>query len=164
MSETSKLWRVKSTAVAKRTLNEIRNIVEKLDKNNVEKKPLIQLDIGDPTVFGNFKFPESVVQAISGLLHEVKYSGYASSKGIPAARAAVAKKFSCTGHQLTPEDVVITSACSGALDIAISALADTGDNILIPAPGFSLYRTLCTHKGVEARGYSLLVCVCAIVK
>lgn len=49
----------------------------------------------------------------------------------------------------------MTSGCSGALDIAITALANEGDNILIPQPGFSLYQTLCDSKGIECRFYNL---------
>jgi tyrosine aminotransferase len=55
------------------------------------------------------------------------------------------------------DDVVITSGCSGAIEIAIGVLANEGDNILIPAPGFSIYQTICEHKGVEAKFYRLLV-------
>uniref|UniRef100_A0A1I8FFK4 Aminotran_1_2 domain-containing protein n=1 Tax=Macrostomum lignano TaxID=282301 RepID=A0A1I8FFK4_9PLAT len=39
-------------------------------------------------------------------------------------------------------DVILTSGCSSALDLCISVLANPGDNILIPRPGFSIYRTL----------------------
>jgi tyrosine aminotransferase len=48
------------------------------------------------------------------------------------------------------------SRCSGALEIAIGALCNPGDNILIPAPGFSLYNTICENKGIEVRFYPLL--------
>jgi tyrosine aminotransferase len=41
--------------------------------------------------------------------------------------------------------------------MCIDALADAGDNILVPRPGFSLYMTLCQSIGIEARYYDLLV-------
>lgn len=55
------------------------------------------------------------------------------------------------------QDVVIASGCSGALDLAISCLANEGSNILIPAPGFSLYKTLAHSKGIETRSYTCVV-------
>lgn len=40
------------------------------------------------------------------------------------------------------QDVILCSGCSHALDLCISALASRGQNILMPRPGFSIYRTL----------------------
>jgi aspartate/methionine/tyrosine aminotransferase len=36
-------------------------------------------------------------------------------------------------------------------------LANRGQNILIPQPGFSIYKTLCTTLGIEVKYYNLLV-------
>ena len=73
------------------------------------------------------------------------------------ARKAIAEAHSASHETLTEEDVIITSGCSGALEIAIVVLANEGDNILVPAPGFSLYQTICDSKGIESRYYRLLV-------
>jgi len=54
------------------------------------------------------------------------------------------------------DDIVVTSGCSGALELAITALVSGGQNILLPAPGFSIYQTICEFLGVEARFYRLL--------
>lgn len=50
----------------------------------------------------------------------------------------------------------MTSGCSHALDMAIAVLADPGKNILIPKPGFPLYKTICSGYGVETRSYDLI--------
>ena len=55
------------------------------------------------------------------------------------------------------QDVVFASGCSGALDLAITVLANPGQNILIPRPGFSLYKTLADSMGIEVKHYDLLV-------
>ncbi len=52
--------------------------------------------------------------------------------------------------------LILFHSCSGALEIAISALADPGLNILLPSPGFSLYQTICNNKAVQARYYRLI--------
>jgi len=43
-------------------------------------------------------------------------------------------------HTHIHQDVIITSGGSGALEIAISALLDEGDALLVPRPGFALYQ------------------------
>ena len=55
------------------------------------------------------------------------------------------------------QDVIMASACSGALDIAISALTNPGQNVLTPSPGFGVYRCLLGAKNVEQRLYRTLV-------
>jgi tyrosine aminotransferase len=42
--------------------------------------------------------------------------------------------------------------------MAIEAIAEVGSNLLIPAPGFSIYETICGNLDVEARHYRLDVC------
>lgn len=55
------------------------------------------------------------------------------------------------------QDVILTSGCSQAIDLAISVLCNPGDNILVPCPGFSLYKTLAVSMGIEVKLYNLLV-------
>jgi histidinol-phosphate/aromatic aminotransferase/cobyric acid decarboxylase-like protein len=55
------------------------------------------------------------------------------------------------------QDVIFASGCSSALDLAISVLANEGQNILVPRPGFSLYQTLSESLGINVRHYDLLV-------
>ena len=58
--------------------------------------------------------------------------------------------------KVTSDDVILCSGCSCALDIAISTLADDGQNILVPRPGFPLYTTLSAGLGIQTREYDLL--------
>ena len=55
------------------------------------------------------------------------------------------------------QDVVITTGCAGALDLAISSMAGPGDNLLIPMPGFPGYNITIASQEVECRQYKLLV-------
>lgn len=55
------------------------------------------------------------------------------------------------------QDVILTSGCSQAIDLAISVLCNPGDNILVPCPGFSLYKTLAVSMGINVKLYNLLV-------
>jgi tyrosine aminotransferase len=71
----------------------------------------------------------------------------------------VAQKFTNPESPLRETDIILTSGCSGALEIAIKAFCNPGDNILLPRPGFSLYQTICEHLDVKWKHYNLLVWV-----
>lgn len=149
-------WHVEASLVAQRTSNPIRKIVDQLKVTLMTDKVPISLSIGDPTVFGNFEPPQAVLAAVHSALDQGnKFHGYAHSCGYPEARASVAKQFSSATSPLHAEDVILCSGASGALDMCISVLANEGDNILVPQPAFSLYKTLCDSKGVECRFYRL---------
>lgn len=60
------------------------------------------------------------------------------------------------GWRLKTEDVVMASGCSGALEMCFGVLASEGQNVLIPRPGFSLYRTLAESQGLRVKSYDLL--------
>lgn len=55
--------------------------------------------------------------------------------------------------------MVVSSGCSQALDLCITLLANPGQNILIPKPGFSIYKTLAEGVGVETKYYDLKVII-----
>lgn len=74
-----------------------------------------------------------------------------------AARTAIAQRYGSTRAPLTPDDVIITSGCSGAIDIAVRGLVNPGDNILLPKPGFPFYEALCQSNRIEYRFYNLKV-------
>lgn len=111
---------------------------------------------GDPTIFGNLKAAPETIQAIQNAILSGKYNGYAHSAGIIEAREAVCKYIEPCQGKVTPNDVILCSGCSSALDMCIAVVAQPGNNILIPRPGFSIYRTLAIGHGIEVRSYNLL--------
>lgn len=62
-------------------------------------------------------------------------------------------RYSTEAAPFTSDDVVLTSGCSHALQIAIEAIADKGDNILVPNPGFPHYSTLCHSISITDKPY-----------
>jgi tyrosine aminotransferase len=75
--------------------------------------------------------------------------------GANCAREAVAKGYTHSEAPITSDDVIITSGCSHALDLSISALSECGKTILLPDPGFPLYGALCKKYNVETRTYPI---------
>eukprot|EP00922_Rhytidocystis_sp_ex-Travisia-forbesii_P070267 GHVS01104993.1.p1 GENE.GHVS01104993.1~~GHVS01104993.1.p1 ORF type:complete len:481 (-),score=73.01 GHVS01104993.1:221-1663(-) len=143
--------------VVKRTFNPIRNIVDRMQVKPAVDKPLLQLSIGDPTVYGNFRLPLFANEKLREKLDCLKHNGYPSSVGTVEARTAVAAKFGPTSHPVKANDVVLTCGCSQALDLAFATVANPNslDNILLPQPGFCLYETLLTSKGIAHSYYNL---------
>lgn len=154
--ENKKQWQVSASAMSKNTHNPIRKLVDCMKLTPNPNKEMISLSIGDPTIFGNMKTHEEINSAIVRSLQSYKYNGYAPSVGYVEARAAVAKFLSKPAAPLEAKDVILACGCSGAIEMAICVLANPGDNILIPRPGFSLYKTIAHSVGIECRLYDLL--------
>ncbi|XP_072762193.1 tyrosine aminotransferase [Anoplolepis gracilipes] len=148
-------WNVCASDIARRTYNPIRSIVENIIVEPNPNKSMIALSIGDPTTFGNLKPPKEVIEAVQESVASQLYNGYAPSTGYQRAREAVAEYSSNEFVKIDPKDVILCSGCSCALDLCITVLAREGQNILIPRPGFSIYRTLAEGLGITVKSYDL---------
>ncbi|XP_029049535.1 tyrosine aminotransferase isoform X2 [Osmia bicornis bicornis] len=148
-------WNVEASEIARNTHNPIRSIIESLVVEPNPAKSVIALSIGDPTTFGNLKPPKEAIDAVQESLLSQSYNGYAPSTGYQMAKEAVADYSSSEFVDVDPKDVILCSGCSCALDLCITALARRDQNILIPRPGFSIYRTLAEGLGITVKSYEL---------
>ncbi|CAL8102320.1 unnamed protein product [Orchesella dallaii] len=156
LQQRKNVWNVRSSEFAKSTFNPIRSIVDSMKLEPHPEKYMIALSIGDPTIFGNLKPHEAIIEAIQNAITSMKFNGYAPTVGYGEARAAVAEYYSTPSSPVSPNDVILCSGCSHALDLCISAVASRGQNILMPRPGFSIYRTLANGYGISTKHYNLL--------
>ena len=53
---------------------------------------------------------------------------------------------------------MLASGCSGACEVALGTLANSGDNILVPRPCYHQCCTISYSYGIDVRFYRLLVC------
>lgn len=127
-----------------------------LQENNRVIANFTYFFVGDPTKFGNLKESLETIDALQQSIDDGKFNGYCHSTGLLEAREAVCEYVKDVQGQVEPNDVVLCSGCSSSLDLCIAVLAERGKNILIPKPGFSLYRTLAISYDVECRSYDLL--------
>jgi alanine-synthesizing transaminase len=112
---------------------------------------IIKLNIGNPAPFG-FEAPEEIVQDVIRNLPDA--SGYSDSKGLFAARKAVmhatqAKNIS--GVQI--DDIIIGNGVSELIVLAMNALLNNGDQILVPAPDYPLWTAAVSLSGGTPRHY-----------
>uniref|UniRef100_A0A0N5AR10 Tyrosine aminotransferase n=1 Tax=Syphacia muris TaxID=451379 RepID=A0A0N5AR10_9BILA len=142
---------------ASSTRNPIREICDKLSTVSISKKRLIKLDLGDPSATGLFPPSPTNKQALLATVSSHKYVSYGPAVGHEEVRNAIVRHFSTPAAPFTSDDVILTSGCSHALQLAIEALADPGDNILVPCPGFPLYLTLLKPHGIQGRFYQIVL-------
>jgi alanine-synthesizing transaminase len=126
----------------------IRNIVAEAKKVEAAGKTVRYLNIGDPVTFG-FQTPPHMIEAVERAMRD-GHNGYAPSVGILPAREAVAAELSGRGMPMTPDRVVITAGTSEGIELALTALAEKGDSVLIPVPTYPLYTAVLAKIGARA--------------
>jgi aspartate/methionine/tyrosine aminotransferase len=115
----------------------IRNIVNEARKVEATGVRIRYLNIGDPVIFG-FKTPAYLIEAVERAMRD-NQNNYAPSAGIPAAREAVAADFTARGLPTAADRVLITSGTSEGIELSLNALANPGDEVLVPMPTYPLY-------------------------
>lgn len=129
----------------------IRNIVAEARKVEAAGTRVRYLNIGDPITFG-FKTPPHMIEAVERAMRDGQ-NGYAPSVGILPAREAVARELTGRGMPVTPDRVVITSGTSEGIELTLTALAEAGDEVLIPLPTYPLYTAVLAKIGARAVFY-----------
>ncbi len=77
------------------------------------------------------------------------------ARGLVAAREAIVEYHARHGAQLDAERVILLSGTSEGYSHAFHVLADPGDQILVPAPGYPLFSFLADLAGIELVPYPL---------
>ncbi len=129
----------------------IRNIVTEARKVEAAGRTVRYLNIGDPITFG-FETPPHLVAAVERAMRNGQ-NGYAPSVGILPARESVVRECARRGMPTTPDRVVITSGTSEGIELALTALAETGDEVLVPVPTYPLYTAVLAKIGARAVFY-----------
>jgi alanine-synthesizing transaminase len=109
------------------------------------------LNIGDPVAFG-FKTPSHIVEAAVAAMRD-GHNGYLASAGIAPAREAVAADYAQRGVTITPDRVLITTGTSEAIELALNALVNEGEEVLVPLPTYPLYTAVLAKIGAVPRYY-----------
>src|SRR5574341_1372244 len=111
----------------------------------------INLGLGQP----DFDTPEHIKKAAIEAINS-GFTGYTVNLGIPELRTALCSKFERENHfKVAPDEVIVTSGASEALHLALAALVDKGDDVLIPDPGFVSYSALTKLSGGNVVGVPL---------
>jgi aspartate/methionine/tyrosine aminotransferase len=121
----------------------IRRIVAEAKNAEAAGKRIHYLNTGDPVAFG-FHTPAHMVEAVHKSLRDGE-NGYGPSVGLLEAREAIAAENTSRGWPISADRVLLTAGSSEGIDFVLTALADAGDEVLVPLPNYPLY-TAITHK------------------
>ncbi|WP_434386601.1 aminotransferase class I/II-fold pyridoxal phosphate-dependent enzyme [Melittangium boletus] len=131
----------------------IRNVVAEAHRLETQGRRILYLNIGDPLKF-DFQTPPHLIEAVSRAMRD-GHNGYAPSAGILTAREAIARECTDKGIAVSPDDVVVTSGASEALELALTALLEPGERVLLPCPGYPLYGALMAKLNTVGVPYTL---------
>jgi aspartate aminotransferase len=107
---------------------------------------IVHLEIGEP----DFDTPRNVVQAGIDALNK-GFTHYGPSPGLPELRQTIADYVSRTRNvKVAPEEVVVVPGGKPIMFYAIMALADEGDEVIYPNPGFPIYESMINFVGAKA--------------
>ena len=130
----------------------VRDIVLLAQEAARSGKEMLYLNIGDPNQF-DFETPPHILNAIEDALFRNK-NGYSPSSGIKAALSAIEREAHRKGIS-NVLDLFVTTGASEAIEICLTALANEGENVLIPMPGYPLYSAILSKLGVVENPYYL---------
>ncbi len=111
-----------------------------------EGMDVVHLEIGEP----DYDTPENVVRAGVDALSG-GFTHYGPSPGLPDVRARIAQEVAETrGISVSGDNVVVTPGGKPIMFFVLLALAEHGDEVLYPNPGFPIYESMINFAGAEA--------------
>lgn len=108
----------------------------------------INLSIGQ----AHYDTPPELVDAACKALR-AGFNRYTVTQGLPALNARILDDVQAR-HGRRPDSSLVTAGVSGGIVLSFLALLDPGDEVLLPDPGFMMYRNLATVIGATPRFYS----------
>ena len=125
----------------------IRQVVAEAKKVEATGRSVRYLNIGDPNQFG-FLTPPHLIEAVAKAMRD-GHNGYTASVGIASAREAAAADFSARGVPVAADRVLITSGTSEGIELALTAIVDDGEDVLVPSPTYPLYTAVLAKIGAN---------------
>jgi aspartate aminotransferase len=113
-------------------------------------KKVYHLNIGQPDI----KTPKLFFEAIKNF--DDKVLRYMDSQGLPGTIDSFRKYYERWNISFDEEDIIITNGGSEALIFAIMAVADHGDEVVIPEPFYTNYNAFASIAGVKVSSFLTL--------
>ncbi len=109
-------------------------------------RDIIHLEIGEP----DFDTPSNIIDAGCDALRK-GFTHYGPSAGMMELREVIAQHVSETRRvNVTPDEVVVVPGGKPVIFFSILALAEEGDEIIYPNPGFPIYESMINYVGAKA--------------
>ena len=112
-----------------------------------EGRSVLHMEVGEP----DFPTPQPIIDAGIRALRQLK-THYTPALGLPELRQSIAgfyqQRFAV---DIDPGRIIVTPGASGALQLALSVLVDSGDNVLLTDPGYPCNRNMIRLLGADSR-------------
>lgn len=110
-----------------------------------EGRRIIKLNIGNPASFG-FDAPEEILVDVIRNLPAAQ--GYSDSQGLLSARTAIVQHYQGRGFDTVDvDDIWLGNGVSELITLALQAMLDDGDEVLVPAPDYPLWTASTSLAG-----------------
>jgi aspartate/methionine/tyrosine aminotransferase len=110
-------------------------------------RDIVHMEIGEP----DFPTPAPIVKAAQQAI-ATDAMHYTAATGLPLLQQRIAEFYhSRYGVQVTPQRIVITPGASGALLLALAAVLDVDQEILLTDPGYPCNLNMVSFLGSRAR-------------
>src|SRR6266481_6171379 len=109
-------------------------------------RDIVHLEIGEP----DLDTPRNIIDAAVDALHK-GFTHYGPSAGLMELREVIAQYVSETRRvNVTPDEVVVVPGGKPIIFFRVLALAEEGDEIIYPNPGFPIYESMINYGGAKA--------------
>jgi aspartate aminotransferase len=106
-------------------------------------RDIIHLEIGEP----DSATPSNIIEAATRALNDGA-THYTPASGIPAVREATARYVHRrTGVDTAAENIVLVPGSKNILAFLLLAIIEPGDEVIVPDPGYPIYRSLVSFIG-----------------
>lgn len=104
---------------------------------------VVNMSLGEP----DFDTPEHVKDAAIGAIHN-NFSHYTPVVGLPSVQEAISAKLKKENNLVyKPEEILVSNGAKQCICNAIMALADQGDEVIVPAPYWVSYPQMVLLAG-----------------
>lgn len=109
----------------------------------IGRDDVISLGVGEPDFITPWHIREACIYSL-----EKGYTSYTSNQGLLELRELICEDIH-KHHQLhySPEEILITTGVSEASDLALRALLNPGDEVLVPEPSYVSYKPCVSFAG-----------------
>lgn len=126
-------------------------VVDEAARMEEQGLQVLKLNIGNPAPFG-FRAPDEIVTDIRSAIADSE--GYSESRGLVSARKAIMQYAQIKEiPNVEMKDIYTGNGASELIQLALNALLNNGDEVLVPAPDYPLWTACVNLAGGKAVHY-----------
>ena len=127
-------------------------LLDEANRLRAKGEEIIALNIGNPAPF-EFQAPAHLIDSLADRLRNAQ--GYSDSSGIPRARHAIVEYYKKKNVEISESYVYTGNGASELIVMAMQALLNVGDEVLLPSPDYPLWTAATAFSGGKPVHYLL---------